>query len=344
MTDKIKLKLSRTNGTVTLTGSNATLIKKANQFLESQRIRGLAFYTIRSYGYDLILLFRWLESSKKTFRSLDYTKLMLWVAAQRKAEAAPATINRRLQTCFLFYRFFFNRHIKTAPGSIAPSPYYKGRGYDGLGLRWLPRPSGIQLKVRMPRKIIEVLEPDEIQNFLESFSRYRDLAIVILMLMCGFRSCEILALKVDDINFYDRAIRVRGKGGKERVLPLVDTIRDLLRKYLRYERPRESQADALFLVLQGSKRGSAMTPAGLRNLFRYRRVKTRVEKANPHRFRHCFGTEMARQGVQLPILQKMLGHADSDTTLRYIQLSMTDVMLEYERAIKQIQSRYATIT
>lgn len=217
------------------------------------------------------------------------------------------------------------------------------RGYDGLGLRWLRRPTTVQLKVRSPRKLVEVLEPDEIQNFLEAFSRYRDLAIVILMLMCGLRSCEILALKVDDVDFYERGLRVRGKGGKQRVLPLVGTVSDLLRRYLRFERPRDSQAAEFFLVLQGSHRGSAMTPAGLRNLFRYRRVKTRVEKANPHRFRHCFGTEMARQGVPLTVLQKMLGHADTDMTLRYIQLSMADVTREYERAIKQIQSRYAEL-
>lgn len=83
-----------------------------------------------------------------------------------------------------------------------------------------------------------------------------------------------------------------------------------------------------------------MTPAGLRSLFRHRRRRRVLAIANPHRFRHTFGADMARAGVRLPILQQMMGHADLKTTLQYVRLSMADVADEFRRALKKIASRY----
>ena len=83
-----------------------------------------------------------------------------------------------------------------------------------------------------------------------------------------------------------------------------------------------------------------MTAAGLRSLFRHHRPCTKIPQANPHRFRHTFGADMARAGVRLPTLQRMMGHADDATTLRYIQLSMADIADEYQRAVEQIQRHY----
>ena len=83
-----------------------------------------------------------------------------------------------------------------------------------------------------------------------------------------------------------------------------------------------------------------MTPAGLRSLFRQRRRRPTLAIANPHRFRHTFGTDMARAGVRLPILQRMMGHADLKTTLQYIELSLVDVADEYRRALALITARY----
>jgi integrase/recombinase XerC len=96
----------------------------------------------------------------------------------------------------------------------------------------------------------------------------------------------------------------------------------------------------LFVVLQGNKLGHPMTTDGLRSLFRHRRKNDDIKTANPHRLRHTFGADMARSGVRLPILQKMMGHADSKTTLQYINLSMVDIANEFNRASKEINKRY----
>jgi integrase len=162
------------------------------------------------------------------------------------------------------------------------------------------------------------------------------------MLFCGLRSLEVLRLRIADVNVSDRRLRVHGKGNRERMLPLSDELLQALNDYIRLERPSDAMDDSLFVVLQGRRRGLSMTTAGLRSLFRYRRsrLSETLANANAHRFRHTFGADMARSGVRLPVLQRMMGHADAKMTLQYIHLSMADIAAEYHRAIEVITKRY----
>lgn len=78
-----------------------------------------------------------------------------------------------------------------------------------------------------------------------------------------------------------------------------------------------------------------MTAAGLRSLFRHHRRTTCVRKANPHRFRHTFATDMVRAGISLPALMQLMGHSKIETTLVYVQLTSQDVCQQYARAVAQ---------
>jgi site-specific recombinase XerD len=129
-------------------------------------------------------------------------------------------------------------------------------------------------------------------------------------------------------------LRVRGKGNKLRFLPLAPETTQLIDHYLRLERPNPCP-QALFVVLKGPAHGTRMTPAGLRSLFRYHRQTTGVQLANPHRFRHTFASDMVRAGMSLPALMKLMGHADIETTLRYVQVTAQDVYLQYARVVTQ---------
>ncbi len=316
----------------------------ANRYLKALEVKGLSAHSIRAYAYDLAFLLKWLGSRSKAFQDLDQAEIIDFIAAQRDAAAHPLTINRRLITCRTFFRFAFDKEIPKATGALQGTPYYRGRGYDRqLGLFWLGKARSIHLKVNVPRKVIEPLTVAEVNAFCKALSRYRDRAIALLMLLCGLRSCEILSLRVSDVNLYDLHMRTRGKGGKERTMPMPAALAPIIRKYLKLERPADSPTPTLFLVMQGARRGQPMTAAGLRSLFRHRRLTRGLKKANAHRFRHTFGADMARSGVQLPVLQRMMGHADAQTTLRYIELSLADVADEYRQAIEKLKGRYGDL-
>lgn len=314
---------------------------QADGFLRALHLRGLSWHTLRSYAYDLVLVVDWLDEAGRTLDQLTPADLVEFIAKERKRGSLPRSINRRLSTARLFFRFVTGRELQGALGVSSPSPHYKGPGRDHhLGLHRLRRRSHLQLRVKVPQTLVEPLTPGQVHSFLKSLRRYRDLAITYLMLLCGLRSAEVLSIEMDDIVFADAMLRVRGKGSRERALPLSALLVDLIGRYLKLERPRITTTSRLFLVLQGQRRGEPMTASGLRSLFRHRRRRAPLRNANAHRFRHTFATDMARSGVRLPVLQRLMGHADALTTLQYIRLSMADVVAEYQRAMTEIEKRY----
>lgn len=334
------LRVVRSGESYALASSAPVLVADANRFLRAVDARGLSPRTARSYAFDLLTLHRWLAETQRSLPELHSSDLVDFIAAQQRDRAAPRSINRRLTTTRLLFLFCTGRELDQGPGVLRPAIHYKGPGFDhALGLHRLHRRSR-KVRVKEPRLLIEPLTPDQVRSFLRSLKRYRDLAIVHLMLLCGLRSREVLEFEVGDLVWTDQRLRVRGKGQRERALPMPSLLVRFLRDYLRLERPKAADETRLFLVLQGRRRGRPMTPEGLRSLFRFRRRRSWLKSANPHRFRHTFGTDMARAGVRLPILQRMMGHADMATTLQYIELSLADVAEAYSNAVATIERRY----
>jgi site-specific recombinase XerD len=316
-------------------------VVEANEFLSALAARGLADNTLRAYAFDVATLYRWLAAADQSLWDLTQADLLGFIREQRGRGAAPRTINRRLTSCRMLYRYCTEQELPRGGGTSLPAPYYRGRGKERyLGLHQLPRQRRLKLRVQVARTLVEPLRPEQVGLVLGSFRRYRDLGLVQLMLLCGLRSAEVLSLTLFDVSFEEGQVRVRGKGGRERMLPLPQLLVETLRAYLRLERPRRCGTEQLFVLLQGSRRGQPMTRAGLRSLFRHRRRQAAIGNANPHRFRHTFGADMARAGVRLAVLQKMMGHGDAATTLQYINLSMADVAAEFRRAMTEIQRRY----
>jgi integrase/recombinase XerC len=312
----------------------------ANEFLEALSIRGLSPATVRAYAFDLVALYRWLGHTGLKLEQLSPDHVLRFIEHQQHAGASPKSINRRLVTCEQLYRFVTGLSLSHA--RLGGAPHYAGRGREqALGLHQRKRVARRKLRVKEPQRVVEPLTVDQVAALLRRLSRYRDIAVVHLMLLCGLRSMEVLSLRLNDLVLDDKRLRVRGKGNRERDLPLAGLIADVIADYIRLERPPDAPTERLFVVLQGRRRGRPMTSEGLRSLFRHRRrTSGQLVQANPHRLRHTFGADMARAGVRLPILQRMMGHADGKTTLQYIRLSMADIALEYARAMTAIARRY----
>jgi integrase/recombinase XerD len=323
-----------------LDGIPSKFISQCNEFLTTQEVLGRAPLTIRAYAFDLLFLFRWIQKNKIIFKDLDERQVVQFIQSQRDIKQAPASINRRLSTLELFYRFCFDI---SAPGTPnGQQKYRRFMGYDRtLGIFQIRKNIHRGLRVKEPEKIINGLSAKEVNSFLRVVDNYRDMAMVLLMLLCGLRSREVIGLETKNISFSGESIRVLGKGRKERELPMPEQISKIIIKYIDFERPAFSESPNLFVVLKGKTRGEPMTPSGVRSLFRYKRRLSGVASANPHRFRHTFGRDMATHGVQLATLQKIMGHADHSTTLKYIRLHLADVKQEYNRAMQRIESQYA---
>jgi site-specific recombinase XerD len=227
---------------------------QANRFLEAGAVRGLSVSTLRAYAFDLAWLLVWLHGCASRVGDLDQAKLLDFVAAQRERGAQPSSINRRLTVAALFFRFTTGCELPRGVGASVPGAHYRGRGREHeLGLHAMPRHRRLQLRVRAPHKLVEPLSASQVTSFLDRIKRYRDLAIVYLMLFCGLRSAEVLALRLGDFDAAEgRGVRVSGKGNKQRVLPLPASLPGIVADYLRLERPASAATDRLFVVLQGA--------------------------------------------------------------------------------------------
>ena len=307
-----------------------------NRYLDQQRIRGMADSTLRSYAHDLLHFLRWWaavhQTSTITPQALTESTFLDYIRFQVNQNPPPAaaTINRRVGTAERAMR----REFPEAAHLFASGfqNWYWRPSRLGYGR---PRPALTRLRVKTPKRVMVPLSVDEVARFWSSFRTSRDVAIVGLMLLHGLRSCEVLALNHEDIQFPDSQIRVQGKGKRVRVLPLDrDSVR-LLEHYLFLERPAHC-GQALFVCLKGPSRGHRLTPAGLRSLFRHHRQATSVTQANPHRFRHTFASDMIRAGISLPALMQLMGHAQIQTTMIYLQLTPQDVWEQYARAVARL--------
>ena len=310
-----------------------------NRFLDALCVSGTAPLTLRSYANQLLHFVRWwsrqpgvnvVELALKQFTEstlIDYVRDQV----NEIPKPSPENINMRSSMLRRLYRFHFQQDMPHAPYLIQRTWYR--RSTLGYGRRVAV--SSADLKIKVPQRVITPLSREQVERFWRSFRTARDLAIVALMLLSGLRSREVLTLKLEDLLFSEAQIRVLGKGSRVRLLPLPpETIR-LLQCYLKTERPL-TNAPEVFVALKGRARGRALKPAGLRSLFRHHRSTTLVKQANPHRFRHTFGSDMIRAGVSLPALQRLMGHAYIHTTLLYVQLTPQDVFAEYVKAVEQI--------
>jgi integrase/recombinase XerD len=304
----------------------------ANAFLDGQRIRQLSLRSLRAYAYDLLHFARWwsepplpLPLSEITESTLlDYVRHQL----DQEPKPTPQTVNHRLTVIRCLYRFHHGQELPA--GNSHFQRIYTTRCPVGYGRPHRAMAFGLRLK--QPRRIIQPLSAEQVAKFWESFRTFRDLAVVGLMLLDGLRSCEILALQLEDLKLADALLHVLGKGKKQRTLPLPGEIMEVLQSYLHLERPL-TNSPYLFVSLKGRRRGLPMTTAGLRSLFRHHRLRSQVATANPHRFRHTFGADMVRAGISLPALQHLMGHAQIHTTMLYVQLAPQDVWREYARAV-----------
>ncbi len=232
-----------------------------------------------------------------------------WLVAGHGRGLSPATLARRLSAL----RAFLDEGVRSGwcarnvAEGVSPPKRHK----------------------RLPR----TLPPEQTERLLAATNgsgEARDLALMALMYGCGLRVSEAVGLNLEDVDIDGAAVRVLGKGGKERVCPIPDGARAMVREYLktRLAHPDPSQA-ALFL----NRRGGRLTARSVQRMLKARALATGADvSVTPHRLRHSFATHLLAGGVDLRVIQELLGHASLATTERYTHLDIARLSEIYDAA------------
>ena len=251
-----------------------------DRFLASPR---LAESTRRAYAVDLRDFADWLELRGAGVEDVGVAVLADYVVelSRSRRGLAPATIARRISTVRSFLRFTLGA------ARVPDTPF----------------------SPRRPRRLPDAPKPAEVDALIEGVAGdgplgLRNEAIVELAYSAGLRSAEVVALDLGDVDFDQERVLVRGKGGKERMVPLGEQAASTVARYLRDARPELARGaeDALFL----SARGRRLDTSTLRRLL-----------PHPHRLRHAFATHLLEGGADLRTIQELLGHASLSTTQVY---------------------------
>jgi site-specific recombinase XerD len=335
-----------------LQGSGARRFGLINDYLGYLVDRAYSPRTVEAYAFDLRAFARGLAAEGVGLEAVSTDVLVRYLGACRTAAVrgrpggnvysikdgrnagfASTTINRRLAAISgLFgYREMLDPDARNpVPRGREARRATRGERSGELGHLARPRPRS-RLRVREPRRLPRGLDRGELRALVGSFRTDRDRAIAGLMLFSGLRSSEVLGLQVRDIDIGRGWARVIGKGNKERRVPLDPDVAGLIQAYLLAERPETASA-ALFVVAKGPHRGQALTPAGLRTVFRYHRAKAGVPAGHPHALRHTFGTALAETGTDLAVIQALMGHDHIDSALAYIHLAPVHLRASYDAA------------
>ena len=212
--------------------------------------------------------------------------------------------------------------------------FYKWMGREGLVEQ---NPAALVSTPKLPKKLPRVPTMEEVNGLLDSSLPEnaafpsRDRVIFELLYGCGLRNSELVGIELDDIGWSNELIRVRGKGKKERLVPLGEAAAVAIREYLperqRILESRRRSCSALLINLRG---GSLTTRSVGRIVKAIAVARGLSPDVHPHTLRHAFGTHMLEEGADLRAIQELLGHERLSTTQRYTQLTSAHITRVYD--------------
>jgi integrase/recombinase XerD len=239
------------------------------------------------------------------------------------------TIARRLSSLSGLFAYLLARGDTAL--KINPVPH-------GLASRRPGRRRGVPL-IRTPRTLPRVLAPSEVDLLMGALRTHRDRAMVESMLLGGLRRCEVLGLRLGDVNAGERRLFIaHGKGGRQRIVPVSARFFTTLGRYLGEERPQTSVGDQIFVVLKGPRRGRPLSSDGLDEILDGARRRAGLAHASCHELRHTCFTRLREAGMALEAIQAQAGHASIESTRIYLHLANDWLEHEYLRAAEAIEA------
>jgi integrase/recombinase XerC len=288
--------------------------KEISQFLSSlKHEKNASPHTISSYKRDLLQLAGYLEERKVVLRRVDNVILRGFLAKLQENQNKKSTVARKLAAIRSFFQFCIKKKwLEDNPAKVVATP-------------------------KQEKHVPSFLSEDEMAQFLDLPQTtqpldLRDKAALELLYATGMRVSELTGLNLDDLNFSERLIRVRGKGKKERLIPFGRKAEDSLAFYIR-SRPQINKGDieakALFLNYRGERLSSRSIE---RIVDKYIRLTALRRKISPHSLRHSFASHLLSRGADLRVIQELLGHESLATTQKYTHINLKQLMDVYKKS------------
>ena len=273
--------------------------------------RGLAVNSLHAYRRDLEDCHRFLEKRSSALSTADEVLLRSYLADQSRQGQSTKTVTRRLAAIRSFLKF----------------QQEQGRPTDPI-IRGLDRPKPARdlpgtLSQSQVSRLINAPDP-------ESQFYFRDIAILELLYACGLRASELCSLQLRNVNLSVGVVRVVGKGGKERIVPVGKAAQLAIGQYLVEQRPLQDRGDTPELFL--SRTGRPLDRIRLWQLVvKYAEASGLMKEVSPHTLRHCFATHLISGGADLRVVQELLGHADIATTQIYTHVDSDRLKLVHKK-------------
>jgi integrase/recombinase XerC len=286
-----------------------------NRYLDQLRRENASEHTIRNYASDLDHFLAYFTPpggeppSAQQFDSLAFRE---WMGHLYQQNLSPVTMRRKLAAIRSFFRFLTREgHVPLNAAKLLRTP---------KAPKLLPR----VMTAEQTNTMIDQVSQDQ---FEKPFPE-RDLLIFELLYGCGLRISELCGLNLDDFDYTERWVRVRGKGRKERQVPFGSRAAAAIERYMPLRQPMTDEY-ALILNYQGTR----LRVRGARAIVKfYARMLTGDSSIHPHSLRHAYATHLLSDGADLRSIQELLGHASLSTTQKYTQVALTDLMAVYDKA------------
>jgi len=264
--------------------------------------KGLSNNTIVAYKSDLKIFLLWLNGNKKKFSDADRIEINNYLAYRLDNGTSLSTIQRIITCIKSFYSFLFeNNIIKNNSAQLIENP-------------------------KKRRKLPTIITENEVMKLLESpdektYKGLRDKCILELLYSSGLRISELLTIKINQISKEKKFLKIKGKGNKERLVPIGSSAMNLLIVYLDTYRSNIKINDNIDILFVNENGSIISRQACWEMIQRYASISLINKKISPHNLRHAFATHLLNNGADLRTVQMLLGHASLSTTQIYTHIA-----------------------
>lgn len=284
------------------------MVKKIEQFIDFlKNEKDVSQHTIRAYSNDLQ---EFLSFTDKRPEKIDNLDIRSFMASLHYKKLKKSSISRKLASIRSFFSYLQKEgYVKKNPAKLVSSP-------------------------KIPKLLPKFLTVDETFLLMEapegdSFILTRDKAIIELLYSSGLRVSELTLLDIGDLDIKESLIRVKGKGRKERIIPVGSKAMNAIKNYLPERISLKKKSPALFL----NNRGGRLTQRSIRRILeRYSRIVGLKGSPSPHTLRHTFATHLLHGGADLRTIQELLGHSSLSTTQKYTHVDIAHLAKVYDNA------------